>query len=50
MINDLWYKSAVVYCLSFDSYMDANGDGIGHFEGLTCGLEYINRSASPPSG
>ena len=34
MINDLWYKNAVVYCLSVATYMDANGDGIGDFKGL----------------
>ena len=42
MINDLWYKNAVVYCLSVGTYMDANGDGIGDFEGLTRRLDYIN--------
>ncbi|WP_338664430.1 alpha-amylase family protein [Pararoseomonas sp. SCSIO 73927] len=41
MINDLWYKNAVVYCLSVESYMDANGDGVGDFEGLTRRLDYI---------
>src|SRR5436190_1004889 len=34
MINDLWYKNAVIYCLSVDAYMDANGDGTGDFPGL----------------
>ena len=33
MINDLWYKNAIIYCLSVGTYMDANGDGIGDFEG-----------------
>ncbi len=42
MINDLWYKNAVIYCLSVGTYMDANGDGIGDFEGLTRRLDYIN--------
>ncbi|MBP0493835.1 alpha-amylase family protein [Roseomonas indoligenes] len=41
MISDLWYKNAVVYCLSVESYMDANGDGVGDFEGLTRRLDYI---------
>jgi maltose alpha-D-glucosyltransferase/alpha-amylase len=27
MINDLWYKNAVIYCLSVGTYMDSNGDG-----------------------
>lgn len=42
MINDLWYKNAVVYCPSMGAHMDANGDGIGDFEGLTRRLDYIN--------
>ncbi|HEY8611265.1 MAG TPA: alpha-amylase family protein [Roseomonas sp.] len=41
MINDLWYKHAIIYCLSVGSYMDSNGDGIGDFEGLTRRLDYI---------
>ena len=42
MINDLWYKSAVIYCLSVGTYMDANGDGIGDFQGLVRRLDYIH--------
>jgi maltose alpha-D-glucosyltransferase/alpha-amylase len=38
---DLWYKSAVIYCLDVETYMDANGDGIGDFEGLTDRLDYL---------
>jgi maltose alpha-D-glucosyltransferase/alpha-amylase len=41
VITDLWYKNAVVYCLSVDSYMDGNGDGCGDFEGLTRRLDYL---------
>lgn len=41
MINDLWYKNAVIYCLSVATYMDANGDGIGDFEGLMGRLDYL---------
>ncbi|MFC7553290.1 hypothetical protein ACFQU7_15130 [Pseudoroseomonas wenyumeiae] len=33
MIKDLWYKNAIVYCLSVGTYMDSNGDGVGDFEG-----------------
>ena len=29
MIKDLWYKNAVIYCLSVATYMDTNGDRIG---------------------
>jgi maltose alpha-D-glucosyltransferase/alpha-amylase len=41
MINDLWYKNAVIYCLSVATYMDANGDGIGDFKGLMRRLDYL---------
>jgi maltose alpha-D-glucosyltransferase/alpha-amylase len=41
MINDLWYKNAVIYCLSVSTYMDANGDGIGDFQGLMRRLDYL---------
>src|SRR5580704_15803900 len=42
MINDLWYKNAVIYCLSVATYMDANGDGVGDFEGLVRRLDYLS--------
>lgn len=41
MINDLWYKNAVFYCLSVATYMDANGDGVGDFQGLLQRLDYL---------
>jgi maltose alpha-D-glucosyltransferase / alpha-amylase len=41
MIKDLWYKNAVIYCLSVGTYMDANGDGIGDFQGLMRRLDYL---------
>jgi maltose alpha-D-glucosyltransferase/alpha-amylase len=42
VINDLWYKNAIIYCLSVETYMDANGDGIGDFLGLTRRLDYLH--------
>jgi maltose alpha-D-glucosyltransferase/alpha-amylase len=42
MIDDLWYKNAVFYCLSVGSFMDADGDGVGDFKGLTRRLDYIH--------
>ena len=42
MINDLWYKNAVIYCLSVGTFMDANGDGIGDFQGLMRRLDYLH--------
>src|SRR5437764_14760013 len=41
MIDDLWYKNAVFYCLHVGTFMDANGDGIGDFEGLVRRLDYL---------
>jgi maltose alpha-D-glucosyltransferase/alpha-amylase len=42
MIKDLWYKNAVLYCLSVGTYMDTNGDGIGDFQGLMRRLDYLH--------
>ena len=41
MINDLWYKNAIIYCLSVDAYMDANGDGVGDFQVLLVGSHVL---------
>ena len=41
MIDDLWYKNAVVYCLDVETFMDSNGDGCGDFEGLSRRIEYL---------
>ena len=40
-IDDLWYKNAVIYCVDVKTFMDANGDGIGDFEGLVRRLDYL---------
>lgn len=42
MIEDLWYKNAVIYSLDLETFMDANGDGTGDFEGLCARLDYLN--------
>jgi len=42
MIQDLWYKNAVIYNLDLESFMDLNGDGIGDFEGLARRLDYLH--------
>jgi maltose alpha-D-glucosyltransferase / alpha-amylase len=41
MIDDLWYKNAIIYCLDVEKYLDANGDGVGDFAGLTRRLDYL---------
>jgi maltose alpha-D-glucosyltransferase/alpha-amylase len=40
-IDDLWYRNAIVYCLDVEKYQDANGDGVGDFEGLMRRLDYL---------
>src|SRR6202048_1633219 len=42
MIKDLWYKNAIIYCLSVATYMDANADGVGDFQGLMRRLDYLH--------
>ncbi len=41
MIDDLWYRNAVIYCLDLSSFADGNGDGMGDFAGLTRRLDYL---------
>jgi maltose alpha-D-glucosyltransferase / alpha-amylase len=41
VIDDLWYKNAVIYCLDVEKYVDGNNDGIGDFVGLTRRLDYL---------
>ena len=41
MIEDLWYKNTVIYSLDLETFMDANGDGVGDFEGLIRRLDYL---------
>jgi maltose alpha-D-glucosyltransferase / alpha-amylase len=40
-IDDLWYKNAIIYCLDVEKYVDADGDGVGDFKGLTRKLDYL---------
>jgi maltose alpha-D-glucosyltransferase / alpha-amylase len=42
MIDDLWFKNAIFYCLSVGTFMDANGDGVGDFKGLLRRLDYLH--------
>src|ERR1043165_2497966 len=42
MIDDLWYKNAVIYSLNVGAFMDSNGDGVGDFEGLSRRLDYLS--------
>ena len=43
MIDDLWYKNAVIYSLDLETFMDLNGDGVLGPRGLWVvagGIEY----------
>ncbi|SKB74720.1 alpha-amylase family protein [Dyadobacter psychrophilus] len=42
MLEDLWYKNAVIYSLDLETFMDANNDGTGDFEGLCNRLDYLH--------
>lgn len=42
MLEDLWYKNAVIYSLDLETFMDANDDGTGDFEGLCNRLDYLH--------
>ena len=39
--SDLWWKTAVVYCLDVETFLDWNGDGIGDFAGLVQRLDHL---------
>ena len=39
---DLWWKTAVIYCLDVETFMDWNDDGIGDFEGLAHRMDYLH--------
>ena len=41
VIEDLWYKNTVIYNVDLETFMDANGDGTGDFEGLMRRLDYV---------
>ena len=41
MIGDLWYKNTVIYSLDLETFLDADGDGVGDFEGLIRRLDYL---------
>ncbi len=39
--SDLWWKTAVVYCLDVQTFMDWNDDGMGDFPGLAERVDYL---------
>ena len=39
--SDLWWKTAVIYCLDVETYLDADGDGVGDLRGLAQRIDYL---------
>ena len=39
--SDLWWKSAVIYCLDVETFYDGDGDGTGDLEGLAQRIDYL---------
>ncbi|WP_194396091.1 alpha-amylase family protein [Microbacterium atlanticum] len=39
--SDLWWKNAVIYCLDVETFLDANGDGVGDMRGLAQRIDYL---------
>jgi maltose alpha-D-glucosyltransferase/alpha-amylase len=41
--SDLWWKTAVIYCLDVETFADGNGDGCGDFRGLIQHIDHLAR-------
>jgi trehalose synthase len=39
--SDLWWKSAVIYCLDVETFLDTNSDGTGDLAGLAQRIDYL---------
>ena len=39
--SDLWWRTAVIYCLDVETFQDSDGDGIGDLEGLANRIDYL---------
>ena len=41
--SDLWWKTAVIYCLDVETFLDSNGDGVGDLQGLSQRIDYLSQ-------
>jgi trehalose synthase len=39
--SDLWWRTAVIYCLDVETFLDWGGDGTGDFAGLAQRIDYL---------
>jgi trehalose synthase len=39
--SDQWWRSAIVYCLDVETFLDSDGDGVGDFRGLISQVDYL---------
>jgi maltose alpha-D-glucosyltransferase/alpha-amylase len=39
--SDQWWKNGVMYCLDVETFLDANGDGVGDMDGLVERIDYL---------
>jgi trehalose synthase len=39
--SDVWWKTAIIYCLDVERFLDWNGDGVGDLAGLGRRLDYL---------
>jgi len=40
--SDLWWKTAVIYCLDVETFLDWDDDGMGDLQGLAQRLDYLH--------